>query len=176
MTRPNEFTWAPTQLKWRHKGESRKQDARMWKKPTSSHNLSFFIRARVPGCTITLSNLTKWIYTNALKRRTRTSLHGHPRTTCSNEFTWIPSNDPPKLVYGDAPKWPTWTSLHRHPQMTHPNEFTRTPSKRPTRQVYMGAPTTETKAQGRVGKTSYTNVDKDHPESQLIIFDTGSCA
>ena len=40
----------------------------------------------------------------------------------------------------------------------------------------MGTRTTETKPQGRVGKTSYTNVHKANLESQLSIFDVGSFA
>ena len=40
----------------------------------------------------------------------------------------------------------------------------------------MGARTTETNQQGRVGKTSYTNVHKANLGLQLSIFDTGSFA
>ena len=63
--------------------------------------------------------------------------------------------------------------------MTHPNEFTRTPSNDPPEQVHTDAlkrPAlmTETKRQGRAGKTSYTNMHKANLGSQLSIFDTGS--
>ena len=63
----------------------------------------------------------------------------------------MPSNKPLEVVYTDTLKWPA-------------------------RWVYMGAYMTEIKAQGRNGKTIYTNVPKAHLESQLRIFDMGSCA
>jgi len=58
--------------------------------------------------------------------------------------------------------------------MTHPNKFIGTPSNNPPERVYMGAHMTEMKGQGRVGKISFMNVQKSHPESQLSIFDTSS--
>jgi len=58
--------------------------------------------------------------------------------------------------------------------MTHPNELTRTPSHDPLELFYMDAHTTETKGQGRAGKTSCTNMHKANLRSQLSIFDTGS--
>jgi hypothetical protein len=59
---------------------------------------------------------------------------------------------------------------------TRPNEFTRAPSNDPPERFCMGARTTETKRQGRAGKTSCTNVHKANLGSQLSIFDTGSFA
>jgi len=44
--------------------------------------------------------------------------------------------------------------------MKHPNELTWTPPNDPPERFYMGARTTETKAQGRAGKMSCTNVHK----------------
>jgi hypothetical protein len=75
-TRPNEFTRAPSndppeRPKRSDKGETGKRAARACTKPTSGHNLAFFIRARSPG--------------RALARTTR-----------PNEFTRAPSNDPPE--------------------------------------------------------------------------------
>ena len=48
------------------------------------------------------------------------------------------------------------------------------PSNDPIERFYVGARTTETKPQGRVGQTSFTNVHKANLGSQLSIFDTGS--
>jgi hypothetical protein len=80
--RPNEFTQTPSndgpgrnfvppeRPKRSDKGELGKRAARTCTKPTSGHNLAFLIWARSPG--------------RALARTT------HP-----NEFTQVPSNDPP---------------------------------------------------------------------------------
>jgi hypothetical protein len=75
-TRPNEFTRAPSndppeRPKRSNKGEPGKRAARACTKPTSGHNLAFLIRARPPGRALA-------------------------RTTCPNEFTRAPSNDPPE--------------------------------------------------------------------------------
>ena len=68
----------------------------------------------------------------------------------------------------DAIARPTQTSLYGRPCLTRLHD--------PPERVYMGAHTTETKAQGRAKKTNCTNVLKAHHESQLSIFDAGSCA
>ena len=60
--------------------------------------------------------------------------------------------------------------------MTHPNELTRTPSHDTLELFYMDAHTTETKGQGIVGQTIYTNVHKANLGSELSIFDTGPFA
>ena len=150
-TRSNEFTWAPTRPKRRHKGELDKRARWMCTKPTSSLNLAFFIQACVPRYVPTLNDPTEQVYMNALKRPSWTSLHGRSWTTCPNEFTrmpsidppkqvhtdslkwltqttclnqftWTPSNDPPEWVYTDPLKRPAWTSLHRWPQTTRLND------------------------------------------------------
>jgi len=56
---------------------------------------------------------------------------------------------------------------------THPNELTRAPSSDLTERFYMGTRMTETKPQGRAGKTSSTNVHKANLGSQLSIFYIG---
>jgi len=88
MTHPNEFTWEPTWVKRRHKGEPRKRVARTCTNPTSGHNLAFLIWARFPR--------------RALARPAQMSLHGHPHPTRLNELTQTPSNDPPEWVYMGA--------------------------------------------------------------------------
>ena len=52
-TRPNDFAWLPEQPKRSDKREPGKRATRMCTKPTSGHNLAFFIRARSPGRTLT---------------------------------------------------------------------------------------------------------------------------
>jgi len=139
--------------------------------------------------TLTLNDLTKRVYIGTLKWPPWTSLHEFPQMTSLNEFTKAPLNNPPKWVNMDALKRLARMTLHGHPKMTLPNESTRTPPNDLLEQVYMGTliwltrmslhgcpHMTEMKAQGRVGQTSYTNMHKAHPGSQLSIFDTGSCA
>jgi len=123
MTFQNEFTWVPTWLKWKHKGEPGKRAAWTCIKPTLGHNLALLIGAHVLGHAPTLNDPIEWVYTNALKRPTRKSLHWHPRMTRPNEFTEMTSNDFPEWVYMDALKWPARMSLHGHPH--DQNEGTR---------------------------------------------------
>jgi len=72
-----------------------------------------------------------------------------PRLTHPNDFTWMPSPDPPEWVDMDTLKWPAWMS-------------------------FMGTHMTITKGQGRVGQTSCTNMHKTNLWSQLSIFYMGS--
>jgi len=123
MTRLNKFTWTPTLLKWRDKGEPGKQATQTCIKPTLGNNLAFLIRAHVPRCTLA------W--------PTRMSLHGHPHPTHPNEFTRTPLTNPPKRVYTDALAWLAWMSLHERPHLTHPKEFKWMPSPDLLERVYM---------------------------------------
>jgi hypothetical protein len=159
MTRPNDFAWAPERPKRSDKGEPGKRAARTCTKPTSGHNLAFFDTGS---------------FARARPRRTT-------RTTHPNEFTWVPSNDPPERFCMGARTTETNdkgepgkraartctkpTSGHnlafliraRSPgraldRTTSQNEFTRTPSNDPPERFCMGAPTTETKDKGEPGK------------------------
>jgi hypothetical protein len=159
-TRPNDFSWAHERPKRTDKGESVKRAARTCTKPTSGHNLAFFIRAVSPG-----------------RALARTSSHGCPQTTRPNDFAWAPER-PKRTDKGEpgkraartctkptsghnlaffirpSPERPARTSSHWHPQTTRPNEFTRAPSNYPPERFCMGARTTETNQQGRAGQTT----------------------
>ena len=149
-TRTNEFTWAPTWSKWRHKGVLWKRATRTCTKPTPGHNLVFWYGLMCPGTP------SHW-------------------TTQPNEFTRMPSLNPPEWVYMDALARPSRMSLHKHPQMNCPNELTWMPSNNPHKKVYMGTHMSKTKGQGRTGQTSYMNIHRAHSGSQLSIFYKGSC-
>jgi len=95
MARPNDFTWAPAQLKRSHKGEPGKRAARMCTKPTSGHNLAFLIWARSPGRVLT-------------------------RTTHLNELTRTASNDPPERFYTGT-RMPETKPQGRAGQMSYTN-------------------------------------------------------
>ena len=142
----------PTRSKRSQKGENGKWPARMCTNPTLGYNLAFFIRARVLRHTLTLNDLTKQVYMNALKQPARTSLHGCPWTTYLNKFTWTPSNDPPKWVYTDALKRPAQMSLHGCPQMTHPNEFKWMPSNNPPNEFTWAPKWPKQRHKGELGK------------------------
>jgi hypothetical protein len=176
MTRPNEFTWAPSNDPSERPKRSeftRMPQTTVRTKPPSNDNLAFLIRARSPG--------------RALARTT------HP-----SEFTWAPSNNPPERFCMGAQTTKTkrqgragqtsCTSVHKANLGSQLSIFdtgsfarARPRPNDPPERVHAGAlkrpaRTTETKRQGRAGQTSYTSVHKANLGSQLSIFDTGSFA
>jgi hypothetical protein len=76
--RPNEFAWAPERPKRSHKGEPIKRAARTCRKPTSGHNLAFLIRGSLARARPRPNDPPERVHTGALKRPTRTILHGRP--------------------------------------------------------------------------------------------------
>jgi hypothetical protein len=130
-TRPNDFAWAPERPKRTDKGEPGKRAARTCTKPTSGHNLAFFIRPS-----------PERVHTGILKRPARTSSHGRPQTTRPNGFAWAPER-PKRTDKGEPGKRLARTSLYTA------NDPARTSS-------HGLRHTTKTKSQGRFGQTGGT--------------------
>ena len=124
-TRPNE------RPKRTDKGEPGKRAARTCTKPTSGHNLAFFIRPS-----------PERVHTGILKRPARTSSHGRPQTPRPNGFAWAPER-PKRTDKGEPGKRLARTSLYTA------NEPARTSS-------HGLRHTTKTKSQGRFGQTGGT--------------------
>jgi hypothetical protein len=76
--RPNEFAWAPARPKRSDKGEPGKRAARTSTKPTSGHNLAFFDTGSFARARPRPNDPPERVHTDALKRPTRTILHGRP--------------------------------------------------------------------------------------------------
>jgi hypothetical protein len=158
--------FAPERPKRSDKGEPGKRAARACTKPTSGHNLAFLIRARSPGRALARTTRPNEFTPGALKRPARTTetkRQGRAgQTSCTNVHK---ANLGSQLSIFD-----TGSSARARPRPNDQPERVHTGAlKRPAR-------TTETKRQGRAGKTSCTNMHKANLGSQLSIFDTGSFA
>lgn len=150
----------------------------MCSKPTSGHNLAFWIRAHSPRRALT-------------------------QTSRPNEFTRMPSNNPPvdftwaptrpkRRDNGDLGKRVARMCIKPNSghniafficahsprcslaRTTHPNELTRRPSNNLPERFYMVTDMTKMRRQGRAKKTSCINVHKAILSSQLRIFDMDS--
>jgi hypothetical protein len=119
----------PERPKQTDKGELGKRATQRCTKPTSSHNLAFFIRPSPERTTRTSSHgcpqttrpndPPERVHTGALKRPAKRP------TRTTNEFTQAPSNNPPE----QPTRTTTPTSSHRRPQTTRPNDFSWAPER-----------------------------------------------